>query len=109
MDIHHAMIVRTAPDQVYQALTQQADLEVWMNAPALARAEVGSLIEFQYDQGQRVFKLEITRLEADHRVEWRVIQPMWPSVESEQTHHLDADACRDQHPGGFAHAGLAAG
>ena len=80
MDIHHAMIVHSAPDQVYRALTLQADLEVWMNAPALARAEVGSLIEFQYDQGQRIFKLEITRLEADNRVEWRVLQPMWPGT-----------------------------
>jgi uncharacterized protein YndB with AHSA1/START domain len=51
MDIHHAMMVRSAPDNVYRALTQAADLGVWMDAPAQARVEVGALIEFQYDQG----------------------------------------------------------
>ncbi len=85
MDIHHAMVVHSAPEQVYRALTSQADLEAWMDAPALAAAEVGGLIEFHYDQGRRLLKVEITRLEPGQSVGWRVIQPMWPKVEVEQT------------------------
>jgi hypothetical protein len=36
-------------------------------------------IEFQFDQGQRTLKMEVTRLEAGKQVQWRVIQPVWPS------------------------------
>jgi len=53
MDIHHAMMVHNKPDKLYEAITQHSDLEVWMGAPTLAKPEVGSIIEFQYDQGQR--------------------------------------------------------
>jgi uncharacterized protein YndB with AHSA1/START domain len=38
MDIHHAMMVHNKPDRLYEALTQQSDLEVWMGAPTLAGA-----------------------------------------------------------------------
>jgi uncharacterized protein YndB with AHSA1/START domain len=85
MDIHHAMIIRnTLPDRLYGALTQVRDLEVWMGAPTLARPEVGSTIEFQFDQGQRILKMEVTRLEVGEVVEWRVIQPVWPIDEVNQ-------------------------
>jgi len=85
MDIHHAMIIRnTLPDRLYGTLTQARDLEVWMGAPTLARPEVGSTIEFQFDQGQRILKMEVTRLEVGEVVEWRVIQPVWPIDEVNQ-------------------------
>src|SRR5689334_366835 len=79
MDIHHAMIVRNNPNRIFEALTQQHDLAVWMDAPTLAQPEVGSFIEFQYDQGQRTLRMEVTHLEAGKQVQWRVIEPMWPS------------------------------
>jgi len=79
MIIHHsAMIHNTSPARVYEALTQQAELEVWWGAPTVARPEVGSMVEIHFDQGQRVFKLEIIRLEQEKVVQWRVVQPMWP-------------------------------
>jgi uncharacterized protein YndB with AHSA1/START domain len=77
MDIHHAMIVRNQPERLYEALTQQRDLEVWMDAPTTAKPEVGSRIEFQYDQGQRTLKMEIIALEENKRVKWRAIRPFW--------------------------------
>jgi uncharacterized protein YndB with AHSA1/START domain len=46
MDIHHEMIIHNRPERVYEALTQQGDLEVWMGAPTIARPEVSSIIEF---------------------------------------------------------------
>jgi len=84
MDIHHAMMVHNKPDRLYEALTQQRDLEVWMGAPTIGKPEVGSMIEFQYDQGQRTLKMEVTRLEAGKLVQWRVIQPVWPSDTADQ-------------------------
>lgn len=84
MDIHHAMMVHNKPDRLYKALTRQSDLEVWMGAPALAKPEVSSMIEFQYDQGQRTLKMEVTLLEAGKQVQWRVIQPVWPIEAADQ-------------------------
>jgi uncharacterized protein YndB with AHSA1/START domain len=80
MDIHHAMIVRNIiPDRLYEALILPRDLEIWMGAPTLARPEVGSALEFQFDQGQRTLKMEVTRLEVGKQVQWRVTQPVWPT------------------------------
>jgi uncharacterized protein YndB with AHSA1/START domain len=85
MDIHHGMIVRNqTPERLYEALTQPSDLEVWMDAPTLARAEVGSEVEFQYDQGQFIMKVEIISLEPGKQVQWRVIQPVWPIETTDQ-------------------------
>lgn len=75
MDIHHAMIIRNVlPDKVYDALTQAGDLQAWMDAPTHTQREVGSTVEFQFDQGQRVLKMEITRLEMSNLVQWQVLQ-----------------------------------
>ena len=85
MDIHHAMAVHdNQPNRLYEALTQPRDLVVWMGAPTLARPEVGSLIEFHFDQGQRILKMEITGLEGGKLVRWRVAQSVWPSEATEQ-------------------------
>ncbi len=76
MNIHHEMIVHNTPGRVYEALTQVSDMQVWMGAPIAGRAESGQVIEIQFDR--RVMKLEITDLEIGKRVQWRVLEPMWP-------------------------------
>ena len=85
MEIHHAMIVRSSPSRLYQALTQQRELQVWMDAPTMAIPEVGSIIEFQYDQGRRTMKMEISHLDVDKQVKWRVIQALWSNEAVDQT------------------------
>lgn len=84
MDIHHAMVVHAQPTQLYDALTQPQALEGWLGAPTVAHPVVGSVIDVQFDQGQRILKLEITDLQDEKRVQWRVMQPVWPSVASTQ-------------------------
>jgi uncharacterized protein YndB with AHSA1/START domain len=84
MDIHHAMVVHNQPGRLYEALTQSRDLAVWMGAPTVAEPQVGSVIEFHHDQGQRVLKLAIAALEDDKLVRWRVVQPIWPVDAGEQ-------------------------
>jgi uncharacterized protein YndB with AHSA1/START domain len=84
MDIHHAMVVHNQPRRLYEALTQPRDLAVWMDAPTVGESEVGSVIEFHHDQGQRILKLAIIDLEDSVLVRWRVAQPVWPSDAAEQ-------------------------
>jgi uncharacterized protein YndB with AHSA1/START domain len=76
MDIHHEMIVHNTPERVYGALTQTEHLSVWLGAPVAGQAEVGAVIAIQFER--RTMKLEITVLEAGRRVQWRVLEPMWP-------------------------------
>ena len=85
MVIHHAMVVHNQPDRLYEALTQPRDLAVWMGAPILGQSEVGAVIECHFDQGRRILKLAITDLEDGKLVRWRVVQPVWPIEEVEQT------------------------
>jgi uncharacterized protein YndB with AHSA1/START domain len=81
MDIHHGMVVRNAtPERLYAALTQQDDLATWMGASTLARPDVGSMIDFQFDQGKFVMQMEVIRLEAGSLVQWRQVQPVWQTV-----------------------------
>ncbi len=84
MDIHHAMIVRSRPERLFEALTRRRDLQVWMGALALAGLEVGSAVELQFDQGQRTLKMEVIRLKPGRQVQWRVTQPVWPAVAVDQ-------------------------
>ncbi len=84
MDIHHAMMVRTEPELVFAALTLPSELQVWMGAPASGEPEVGSTLQFQYDEGQRLLMFEVMRLDSGRLVEWRVLQPAWPKVANDQ-------------------------
>lgn len=85
METHLAMIVRDqSPDRLFAALTQQSELAVWMDAPTLARPEVGAMLEFQYDQGKRTLKLEVIALEAGRLVQWRMRQVPWTSEPVDQ-------------------------
>ncbi len=77
MDIHHEMIIHNTPGRVYTALSNLDDLKVWLGALVLGRVEVGAAIEIQFDP--RVLKLKITGLEPERRVQWQVIQPVWPA------------------------------
>ncbi len=76
MDIHHEMIIHNTPERVYEALTNMNDLKIWMGAPVVGQVQAGAVIEIQFPS--RTMKLEITGLEAGRRVQWRVIEPMWP-------------------------------
>lgn len=76
MDIHHEMIILNTPERVYEAITNADDLSLWIGASFVGRADVGSVIEIQFEK--RTMKLEISGLEVGRKIKWRVIEPMWP-------------------------------
>ena len=53
MEIHHAMMVRNHPENVYEALIRSSELEIWMDGKTSVRPEVGAIVEIQYDNGLR--------------------------------------------------------
>jgi uncharacterized protein YndB with AHSA1/START domain len=80
MDIHHGMAVRNTPERLYEALTRQDDLAIWMGASVLAGSGVGSMVEFNFSHGVHIMKMEVIHLEAGSRVHWRQIQPIWKTT-----------------------------
>lgn len=92
MDIHHAMIVRASPEQVFAALTRSEELSIWMAAPVMieppGQAAVGSIVEFQYGRGpkpehtRRPLIVQVTGLELQRLVRWQINQPVWPQEQT---------------------------
>lgn len=76
MDIHHEYIIHNTPTRVYQALTDTADLAVWLGAPVSGKVAPGEVIAIDFERGP--MQLEISALEEGRQVQWRVIRPMWP-------------------------------
>jgi len=80
MDIHHAMIVRASPEQVFHALNHVEDLATWMAAPTTisppGQAAAGSVIALQYGP-QRSLIVQVTAMEMERLVRWQISQAMW--------------------------------
>lgn len=80
MFIHHDMIVRASPEQVFHALTHVEDLSTWMAAPTTisppGQAAEGSIIAFQYGP-QRSLIVQVAALEMGRLLRWQISQAMW--------------------------------
>jgi uncharacterized protein YndB with AHSA1/START domain len=85
MEIHHAMMVRSSPDKVYAALTQQSGLAAWLTIKTIAAPSIGSINEFWFDGGKRILKVEVQALTPDCQVVWRLVQgiPPWEALRAE--------------------------
>lgn len=84
MDFHHGMIVRTHQERVYQALTQAGHLSVWMAAPVSVEPpgliEIGSIITFDYSQGQdpgRSLIARVRELIPGKLIRWEMERTVW--------------------------------
>lgn len=73
-EILHALITSAAPETVYQALTEQAGLAVWLCPDTSAEPRAGSIAEFRFDRG--TIRVEIVQLEPNRKVVWKLLQGM---------------------------------
>jgi uncharacterized protein YndB with AHSA1/START domain len=75
MDILHEMMVRSNPQNIYPALTEQEGLSSWFAPDCRAEAVVGSRVEvFFHDRHNYSLKFEIIELEPGSKVVWKVIR-----------------------------------
>ena len=81
-DILHEVTIGASPAKVYEALTDQGDLQAWWTEHAKARAETGTVSEFSFYGGMAVFKLSVDTLAAAEKVYWSVQQgpPGWENT-----------------------------
>ena len=83
VDIVHELMIESAPDKVYAAITEQEGLAAWWTDTNTAKAELGSEADFVFEGGQIVFKMRIDELSAPSRIEWAALDspvPGWPGT-----------------------------
>lgn len=77
-DIRHLLVIESSPGSVYRAITDQAGLRAWWTPQAVAKPQVGSIAEFNFDDRYHN-KMRIHRLEPEALVEWECLEgdPEW--------------------------------
>jgi uncharacterized protein YndB with AHSA1/START domain len=100
-DIRINVTIKTAPKNVYSAVTTQEGLAGWWNKQAIAKPEVGFVNVFTF--GQYRNEMEVIELSSDKKVEWKIID----SIDEWVGTHVSFDL---QEKGGntvlrFAHSG----
>src|SRR5450631_3831912 len=78
-DVLLELPIAATPEQVFSAITNQAELSSWWTPDVVAEPKLGSVAEFRFRGGQFVVKMEITALEPGRAVRWAVRQgaPEW--------------------------------
>ena len=78
-DILHKIIINTAPDNVYEALTTQKGLAGWWTPMTEVQPEVGSVARFRFGDGSIGPDMQIIDLQPGRYVEWRCVDslPEW--------------------------------
>jgi uncharacterized protein YndB with AHSA1/START domain len=85
MDILHAMMVRSGPQEIYRALTEPEGLSAWFGPECRAEPRVGSPVEVMFhDRHNYSLEFEVIDLEPGARVVWKVIRaiPGWDDFPS---------------------------
>ena len=67
-DIVQEVTIEAMSEKVFNAITRQDELAQWWTNHVTAEPRVGSLAEFSFDNEATVFKMEITKLDAEKSV-----------------------------------------
>ena len=70
--IIHFVRIHALPANVYRALTTEDDLAGWWSTAVRVKPNVGGVIDFRF-AGDFNPNMEVTRLEANRRVEWKCV------------------------------------
>lgn len=105
-DIVQEITLGTTPENVYNAITRQDELAQWWTNHVSAKPQVGSIAEFRFNNGEVVFQMEITGLNAGKKVHWAVRHgpPHWEGT----TVNWDLEPVKDGTKLHFGHNGFAA-
>ena len=71
-EIRHFLNIKSSPEKVYRAITEQEGLASWWTRETIAKPQIGSIAEFKF--GDRYHnKMRIIRLESQKIVEWECL------------------------------------
>jgi uncharacterized protein YndB with AHSA1/START domain len=84
-EIWHEILINSSPSELYQAVSDVKKLAHWWTIDTRGESEVGKNLEFWFS-GFRGAVMEVTTLEANELVRWRVTDkatPDWTGTEIE--------------------------
>jgi uncharacterized protein YndB with AHSA1/START domain len=89
-EILHIVSIRSTPQKVYAALTEQSGLASWWTRDVEAQPQVGSVARFRFGTSG-VTDMEILALNPDQLVHWRCRANSWGDewVNSELTFEIE--------------------
>ncbi len=70
--IKHYLKIDTAPEKVYEAITEQKGLSSWWTEKTRAKAAEGALLEFRFGDEYEA-RMEILKLEPNKYVGWQCV------------------------------------
>jgi uncharacterized protein YndB with AHSA1/START domain len=76
-DLLHQILIRAAPERVYEAVTAQEALCKWWTGDVVAEPTVGSIAEFGFSNRATLFRMRIDELMPAKRVVWTCLGD-WP-------------------------------
>ncbi len=71
-DVLHQVGIKTSPQDLYQALTQETGIKAWWSEHTKAAAKVGHVNEVSFYGNAVTFKLKVDRLDPGKKVVWVV-------------------------------------
>ena len=78
-DIIHQLTIAASPQDVYWAVTQPDRLAHWWTRDVRGKSEVGSILEFGFNERGTVLQMQVTELVVDNHVAWHCMgnSPEW--------------------------------
>lgn len=70
-DIKHKLVIKTAPEKVYEAIITQEGLAGWWCKQTTAKPQVGFVNTFTFGNYRK--EIEVTKLILSKKVEWKCI------------------------------------
>lgn len=82
-EILHDVLIRTKPEKLYQALTEQKGLTNWWTRHAQIEPRINAIAQFSFDHGRTSLRMKILRLIANKAVVWHCVggQPEWEDTQ----------------------------
>jgi len=69
-DIMHELVIKAAPDRIFDAIATQEGLSAWWTRDTEAEPKVGSLAVFGFGNRATIFRMAVRALDRPGHVEW---------------------------------------
>ena len=69
-DIRHNIVIKAAPEKIYEAISTQQGIEAWWCKQTIAKPEVGFVNVFVFGSSKN--EMRVTALDPNKKAEWHV-------------------------------------
>jgi uncharacterized protein YndB with AHSA1/START domain len=88
-EILHQLTIKSAPNRVYKALTEQKGLSGWWTQYVMAEPRVDSIAEFEFEGGKVRFRMKIIKLLINRSIVWHCLSGLHEWVGTQLSFDLE--------------------